>query len=402
MTIKYHINKNGVPSRCTAKPGNCPLGEDSNHFESKEEAQAVIDKTNEEKYGIILGLQAGMDKLNNKVDEVESNIKSRTKGDGNNPIDYKERQIQLKLDILESQLNHKVETGEEFTIDEIKDRAKLVDEVVAHYLSVNDTSKTHTVVSATGKVRYERERAMSHEKFILMLEKEFEDVPNEGKVVISAGMPGAGKTYAIQQTGDVDLNKYAVINSDDFKEMLAEADMIPEVRGLTKMERVSFIHEESSHLFEEMGDSLRSQKKNIVLDLTCSNLESTIRRVDRLKKDGYNSEDITMICVRADPNTCSERASSRHQDGMNGYIRGDNNVGGRFVPQDVLDSCLPKRGLVDSDDPSSKKYPTDALTSSEQVYELLMNDDDIGIKGIMYDNSVFGKEPRRIEEKTYL
>ena len=44
---KYHVKKNGTPGICRAQEGNCPLGDSSQHFSSKEEAQDYADKVNE-------------------------------------------------------------------------------------------------------------------------------------------------------------------------------------------------------------------------------------------------------------------------------------------------------------------------------------------------------------------
>lgn len=40
---KYHIGKDGQPKPCRAAAGNCPLGEDSPHFSSKNSAQDYIE-----------------------------------------------------------------------------------------------------------------------------------------------------------------------------------------------------------------------------------------------------------------------------------------------------------------------------------------------------------------------
>ena len=45
---RYHINKNGVPSVCKAKPGNCPYGGqdgNENHFSNIEDAQKAADNS---------------------------------------------------------------------------------------------------------------------------------------------------------------------------------------------------------------------------------------------------------------------------------------------------------------------------------------------------------------------
>ena len=44
---KYHVKKDGTPGICRAQEGNCPLGDSSQHFSSKEEAQDYADKVNE-------------------------------------------------------------------------------------------------------------------------------------------------------------------------------------------------------------------------------------------------------------------------------------------------------------------------------------------------------------------
>jgi len=46
--MSYHIKKDGTPDICRAKPGNCLLGGDENHFPTIEEAQIYADKLNEE------------------------------------------------------------------------------------------------------------------------------------------------------------------------------------------------------------------------------------------------------------------------------------------------------------------------------------------------------------------
>ena len=44
---KYHVKKDGTPGVCHAQEGNCPLGDSSQHFSSKAEAQEYADKKNE-------------------------------------------------------------------------------------------------------------------------------------------------------------------------------------------------------------------------------------------------------------------------------------------------------------------------------------------------------------------
>lgn len=50
---KYHINKKGVPSLCKAISRNCPFGDASTHFSTKEEAQRYIEKEEEQQHGLL-------------------------------------------------------------------------------------------------------------------------------------------------------------------------------------------------------------------------------------------------------------------------------------------------------------------------------------------------------------
>lgn len=64
--MRFHVGKNGNISVCKAKPGNCPLGGNARHFNSKEEAQRFFDAECKEKFGI-LGNMKNTDQLNNKL-----------------------------------------------------------------------------------------------------------------------------------------------------------------------------------------------------------------------------------------------------------------------------------------------------------------------------------------------
>ena len=50
---KYHISKNGKPSVCQAKEGNCPLGNESKHFNTEEEALKHFNENAKSQYGLL-------------------------------------------------------------------------------------------------------------------------------------------------------------------------------------------------------------------------------------------------------------------------------------------------------------------------------------------------------------
>ena len=65
---RYHIGKDGRIRVCKAKAGNCPLGEDSLHFETKEEAQNHVDFESQKEFGL-LGLTNEWEQELNQEDE---------------------------------------------------------------------------------------------------------------------------------------------------------------------------------------------------------------------------------------------------------------------------------------------------------------------------------------------
>ena len=44
MAVKWHVNGEGKPGKCSAKAGACPFGADAPHFGTKREAQAAAEK----------------------------------------------------------------------------------------------------------------------------------------------------------------------------------------------------------------------------------------------------------------------------------------------------------------------------------------------------------------------
>lgn len=78
---KFHINKHGVPAPCKAKSGNCPLGGEESHFESKEEAQVQADKQNGAEHGILPGINTNdnkEEKFDNKLEELDKFVESES------------------------------------------------------------------------------------------------------------------------------------------------------------------------------------------------------------------------------------------------------------------------------------------------------------------------------------
>lgn len=50
---RFHINKHGVPAPCRATKGNCPLGGEGKHFDTREAAQEFADSQNEKESSLL-------------------------------------------------------------------------------------------------------------------------------------------------------------------------------------------------------------------------------------------------------------------------------------------------------------------------------------------------------------
>lgn len=65
---KWHINKHGSPAPCKAKDGNCPLGENAEHFNTKHEAQDHVNTVEQIKHGLLPEVNLKYKKASSKED----------------------------------------------------------------------------------------------------------------------------------------------------------------------------------------------------------------------------------------------------------------------------------------------------------------------------------------------
>lgn len=97
---RYHIKRDGTPGICRAKPGNCPYGKDSPHFESIEATQSFSD--------LKINIDSGNldylteDKIYSLNDQEAQSIRNSL-GDRINSIDSNISEVNNKIvDILDS------------------------------------------------------------------------------------------------------------------------------------------------------------------------------------------------------------------------------------------------------------------------------------------------------------
>ncbi|HHT97318.1 MAG TPA: hypothetical protein GXZ90_05435 [Clostridiales bacterium] len=98
---KFHINKNGIPSPCKAKPGNCPLGGEGEHFDSKEEAQNYSDNKNKSEYSILPEVLVPT----NHFIEEEQEFKTEPFQDKNTSKDFKSVYAKRAIEALSEKVD---------------------------------------------------------------------------------------------------------------------------------------------------------------------------------------------------------------------------------------------------------------------------------------------------------
>lgn len=115
---KFHINKNGIPSPCRAKPGNCPLGGNENHFTTKEEAQTYVDELHKKEFDILPIKNNNVIKRKTVITEktiltekttiieekiIDNNVELYRKANSQNDFDY----IKARKDFLKNESDKK-------------------------------------------------------------------------------------------------------------------------------------------------------------------------------------------------------------------------------------------------------------------------------------------------------
>lgn len=182
--------------------------------------------------------------------------------------------------------------------------------------------------------QYSPEREAMHREIVeaIWARQNADQIPNDGKAIVMGGLPGSGKSTALDSPElGISRSDYLTVNPDEFKEELAARGLVPDVAGLKPMECSALIHEESGHIAKMLADKAQAEGKNLIWDITLGSEKSYAERVAPLRDDhGPKYDDVKMIFVDVPIATSEDRAVDR-------YVRAsDSDLGGRWVPREYI------------------------------------------------------------------
>lgn len=339
---RFHLKENGEPAVCTASVRACPLGNASEHFDSKEKARAYFEESmNAETVKTV-------SRGGNIPEKNPFRIANFAVSKDNAHVSLTDEEYAVLRERQTALLNYSVARKQMIPDHLINERVLYVDESINRALKNNeDTESLHTFVNSNGDKEYSAERRKLHEEIINKVLKDAESVPSEGKVIFTGGVMAAGKTTFLKSNTDTQ-NFVSSFNPDEIKQEMAKRGMIPSIPGLTPMESQSLAHNEASYLTRELTNRLTSLKKNIVLDGTLRNYSGVEKVINNMNDDGYETRDMSLIFIEVSAETAKTRAMNRYKSGLKKFIVNGEGFGGRFVSDSAIEGMYTESGVTEN------------------------------------------------------
>jgi 8-oxo-dGTP pyrophosphatase MutT (NUDIX family) len=193
---------------------------------------------------------------------------------------------------------------------------------------------------------YTPERAALHPQ---LMAKAVQDALDHGvgfdrQALMLGGLPGAGKSTILGNpnvTGRVHVTadssgepvSHLVINADNIKEALIHAGVVPIIPGLSPAESSHLVHEESFDIAEALFAWASQNGMNVIYDGTFKSHESGARRIETLRKAGYQ---VHGLFVDVNAATSEEGVIGRWRRGVDRFESAGDGDGGRAVPLSLV------------------------------------------------------------------
>lgn len=217
--------------------------------------------------------------------------------------------------------------------------------------------------------------------------------------IITAGPPGAGKS-ALLKTRIADLDAYRIIDADIIKDRIikqAIADGIydhllstaPFVdgHGLAPRELSALVHVESVRLAEAIRQMCTSVKENVVIEGTLTWHLQGPNTFRELADNDYFEVEVYGIDI--DQEEAHISALDRWWKLRLEWTRGHHALGGRFTPDDAIDTCYPSTGAESFCTTNAKNFINTAIQTADipNVHVTIVRRSSIGPMEIIYERS---------------